>query len=80
MQEWKEFLESGLLWFVNRQLHIFGWAIVIDEDEETGEIKSAVPKRTDFRGFSFDIERKRFEDLTKHMKKEIPRLMRAWEE
>jgi len=27
---WKEFRETGLLWWINMVLHTFGWAIVID--------------------------------------------------
>ena len=36
---WKEFRESGLLWFINTILHMFGWAIVVDVDMEDNNIK-----------------------------------------
>jgi len=29
-EKWKEFRNSGLLWFINTILHTFGWAIVFD--------------------------------------------------
>ena len=31
---WKEFTDNKLLWYVNRMLHIFGWAIVSKENDE----------------------------------------------
>jgi hypothetical protein len=48
---WKEFRESGLLFFINTILHAFGWVIVVDVNEQ-GEITEAFPARTIFRGFS----------------------------
>lgn len=35
---WKEFRESGFLWWINMILHTFGWAIVIDVDDNGDEI------------------------------------------
>jgi hypothetical protein len=48
---WKEFRESGLLWWINMILHTLGWAIVVEVEDETGEIKTAYPARVKFRGF-----------------------------
>lgn len=48
---WKEFRESGLLWWVNMILHTFGWSIVINV-EDNGEITEVYPARVKFRGFS----------------------------
>ena len=47
---WQEFKNSGLLWWINMILHTFGWAIVI-EVEEDGSISNAYPARVKFRGF-----------------------------
>lgn len=47
---WKEFRESGLLWWINMILHTFGWAIVIDIGED-GEVTDAYPARVKYRGF-----------------------------
>jgi hypothetical protein len=30
---WKEFRDSGMLWFVNRLLHVFGLSIVFSFEE-----------------------------------------------
>lgn len=49
-KEWQEFRECGLLWWINMILHTFGWAIVI-EVEDNGEITAAYPARVKFRGF-----------------------------
>ncbi|WP_110939828.1 hypothetical protein [Geosporobacter subterraneus] len=50
---WKDFRESGLLWWINMILHTFGWSIVVNVDS-TGEITEAFPARVKFRGFSED--------------------------
>lgn len=75
MQDWKQFLDNGLLWLVNRQLHLFGWAIVVTQDD-SGEVVDVRPEKTQFRGFSFDTDKQGFEKITNLMSKEIPRLKR----
>ena len=40
-KSWKEFRESGLLWFINTTLHVFGWALVAEFEE--GEITRVYP-------------------------------------
>ena len=49
---WEEFRSTGLLWFINTILHMFGWAIVVQIDD--GKITEAYPARVKFRGFSED--------------------------
>jgi hypothetical protein len=34
---WKEFRRSGLLWWINRSLHLFGWAIAVEVELEWHE-------------------------------------------
>lgn len=63
---WKEFQSSKLLWWVNRSLHLFGWAIVL-QCEEDGEVTDAYPARVDFRGFSEKDEGDGFRGLTLHI-------------
>lgn len=48
-----EFRDSGLLWYINQQLHLFGMCIAIEYDEETPV--RLYPARCRFRGFSEDI-------------------------
>jgi len=49
-KSWQEFRESGLLWWINMILHTFGWAIVIDVEDD-GSVSDAYPARVKFRGF-----------------------------
>lgn len=39
-KSWKEFRESGFLWWINMILHTFGWAIVVEV--EGNEIKEFI--------------------------------------
>ena len=50
-KDWQEFRQSGLLWAVNSFLHMFGWAISVNVDMETGKVLEAYPSRCHFRGF-----------------------------
>jgi hypothetical protein len=44
-RSWEEFIDAGVLWFVNRILHVFGWVIVVEGD-------NAWPARTTVLGFT----------------------------
>lgn len=48
-KDWAEFRNTGLLLFVNQFLHIFGWALVLNIENDV--IKSVYPARVKFRGF-----------------------------
>lgn len=47
---WNEFRETGLFLFVNSILHAFGWALVVEVEND--EVKSCYPARVKFRGFN----------------------------
>lgn len=67
---WNEFVDgTGLLWWVNRTLHLFGWAIVIMRDTETKEIVECFPARVKHRGFSLHDETNGFNELMAYIKK-----------
>lgn len=52
-KSWDDFACSGMIWFVNRMLHIFGWGIVIERDQHYPfPITDVYPARTDALGFS----------------------------
>ena len=57
-QGWDEFRNEGMLWWINRILHTFGWSIVMSYDEE-GNFLEAFPARTTWLGFSKEIDEKR---------------------
>jgi hypothetical protein len=71
---WKEFRELGLLWWVNRTLHLFGWAIVLILEDD-GSISSAYPARVRFRGFDVCSESTGFVKLSEYLAQEAPHLL-----
>jgi hypothetical protein len=64
---WKEFKDLKLLWWINRILHTFGWAIVLVQEED-GTITDAYPAKVSFRGFSESSEEAGFEGISKLLK------------
>jgi len=70
---WKEFQESKLLWWVNRLLHTFGWAIVF-QVETDGEISDVYPARVKFRSFDEKSEKEGFIGLTQYLKDTVDEL------
>uniref|UniRef100_A0A6H1Z6L9 Uncharacterized protein n=1 Tax=viral metagenome TaxID=1070528 RepID=A0A6H1Z6L9_9ZZZZ len=64
---WREFQDAKLLWWINRILHTFGWAIVVELSEDTKEITDVYPARVRFRGFSEAIEERGFIGLTEYL-------------
>jgi hypothetical protein len=71
---WEQFRDSGLLWLVNRTLHIFGWVIIF-EVTSSGEVGKVYPARTKFRGFSAESDDSGFLRLTTYMKNESTALL-----
>lgn len=71
-KSWEEFREAGLLWWVNRVIHLFGWAIVVEVDDGGSVI--AYPARVKFRGFDEKTETKGFIGLTSYIKSLIAEL------
>jgi hypothetical protein len=53
---WEDFEKAGLLWFVNRILHVFGWVIICVESTGTGEIEEVWPARTNMLGFTEEVD------------------------
>lgn len=70
----KEFRKSGLLWFINRQLHLFGIALVIDTDKDM-----IYPIRCDYRGFSEESEEKGYKAVTDYLLKNIEDIEKDFE-
>jgi hypothetical protein len=79
-RDWKELKDSGLLWFVNRTLHLFGYAIVFDVDDETKEIKEVYFARCKFRGFSEKSDTKGFKNMYKYLKDNLDTIEKDMEE
>lgn len=70
-----EFRNSGLLWFINSILHVFGTAIVVDI-----ESNRMYPARCRFRGFSEKSNNKGYSNLTRYMKENSENLLKDCEE
>lgn len=69
---WDEFRETGLLWFINSILHLFGWAIVVSKD---GDKQEVYPARVEFRGFSLESNINGYAKVTKYMYEHVNELM-----
>ena len=61
---WEEFADTKLLWWINRTLHLFGWAIVIVEQD--GKIIDAYPARHTFNGFSDKVNDQGYKALRRN--------------
>ncbi len=64
---WEQFAAVGLFWWVNRGLHLFGWALV-RVVEADGTIARVYPARCRFRGFDEETEVDGFRRLTSHIR------------
>lgn len=71
---WKEFRDSGMLWWINMILHTFGWAITV-EIEDNGTISDAYPARVKFRGFSEKNNIEGYQKVSQYMKNNIDELL-----
>ena len=77
---WKEFRETGLLWWANKTLHMFGWSIVVEIDDKTKEITNCYPARVKFRGFSDGCNTEGYQNVSKYLKENIEELERETHE
>lgn len=61
----QEFSDSGLLWFINMQLHAFGHVLVRDVDSDGKEF--IYPAKATFRGFPKESNDNGYKKLEKFM-------------
>jgi len=78
-KEWSEFRDTGFLCFVNLILHVFGWAIVLEIDENNNVI-SAYPSRVRFRGFDSKNISKTYINISEYMKENAEILLKESKE
>jgi len=71
---WSEFRQTGLMTMINTFLHIFGWAIVVQINDDGSEI--VYPARTVFRGFSEQSQAASYNKITTYMKTNIDELVK----
>lgn len=72
-KEWSEFRNTGLLLIINQILHIFGWSIVMEIDDD--HIKTVYPARVKFRGFAEDNVSKSYKKINEWMKENAHELV-----
>ena len=70
-KSWSEFRDSGMLWFVNSILHLFGWAIVVEIDKGTKQTICAYPARVVFRGFSEARNTEGYQQVSSYLKTNV---------
>lgn len=63
---WEEFRSTGLLMIINQFLHVFGWAIVYEFDDN-GDFDKAYPARVKFRGFDNNSVSENYKKITEYM-------------
>jgi hypothetical protein len=68
-KSWQEFRDSGLFWFINSTLHLFGWTICFEFEKDV--IIDVFPARTKFRGFSEEQNTSGYRMITKYLKENI---------
>lgn len=68
-ENWLAFRSNGILWFVNRTIHLFGWEIYYEFDKD--ELQRVGVCRTQHRGFSRESEEAGFRKLTDYLSLEI---------
>lgn len=66
-KSWEEFRNSGLLFITNQFLHIFGYALVYEFDDNE-EISKVYPARVKFRGFGEKQIEEGYQKINKYMK------------
>ncbi len=74
---WEEFRNSGLLWWINQQLHIFGWSIIVVMEDD--KILEAYPARVKFRGFDDNNNTQGYIKVSKYMKENAEELLKEAE-
>jgi hypothetical protein len=73
-QTWEDFRASKLLWWINRILHTFGWAIVCTVESD-GKVSDVYPAKVTFRGFDYEDESDGFKGVTEHLKENMGKLI-----
>ena len=76
---WLDLRKTGLLMFINSFLHIFGWCIVVELDDDDN-FRRAYPARTKWRGFSSEAIDRAYRNVTREMKENIDQLVKDVEE
>ena len=77
-KSWEEFRQNGLLWFTNLILHMFGWSIVVKQDNNI--IVDVYPARVKYRGFSEKTNTEGYKKVSKYLQENINELVKESDE
>lgn len=66
---WEEFRNTGLLLIINQLLHVFGWALVFEIEEE--KVRTVYPARVTYRGFSEESVDQSYKKVSQYLKDNI---------
>lgn len=75
---WKEFQDTGLLWWINMILHTFGWAICLEVED--GKVIGAFPARVKFRGFDNENNTEGYIKVSQFVKENSEELLKESKE
>lgn len=70
---WEEFIQNGLLWWINMILNTMGWAIVCEKEND--EVVNVYPARVKYRGFSESSNTKGYINISNYMKENADKLL-----
>lgn len=73
-KSWNEFRDSGMLWMANTILQVFGWSVVVEEDN--GNITSVYPARVKYRGFTHETNTKGYIKTANYMKENAEEILK----
>jgi len=74
-KNWTQFRNAGLLWWINMQLHLFGWALCMNFDDKK-RLVDVYPSRCKFRGFDLKSNDDGYKKLTKHIAKRTDMMLK----
>jgi hypothetical protein len=73
-KSWQEFRDTGLAVIINQILHIFGWAIVFEVDDNNIATR-CYPARVKYRGFTGDETDKAYLKVSQYMEQNAKELL-----
>lgn len=66
-ENWKRLQESGMLWFINRQLILTGVELVVETDESSGEVVAAYPRPAEDIDFTPERNARGIRQMKEHL-------------
>jgi hypothetical protein len=77
LQSWRELQDAGLLWYINSILHVFGYSIMLIQ-EESGKVLLARPEQVLYRGFPTEVNEENYRKLTQYMSNNAYNLLQVF--